>query len=127
MLQLRAREFAPVQWKGKTFQITQTNNSYIFPGMGLGILASGARRVTDAMFTVAAVTLSQRGSVGEDGVARLLPPISDLRALSMEVAKAVARQAQSDGVADACPPDQLKARIHANIWEPHYRAYRKID
>jgi malate dehydrogenase (oxaloacetate-decarboxylating) len=119
--------FYPVDWKGKTFHITQTNNSYIFPGMGLGILASGARRVTDAMFMVAAVTLSQRGSVGEDGMARLLPPISELRPVSVEVAQAVARQAQADGVADPCPPDELDARIHAYVWEPHYRPYCKTD
>lgn len=53
--------FFPVNWKGKTYRIAQTNNSYIFPGMGLGILASGARCVTDAMFMVAAVTLSRQG------------------------------------------------------------------
>jgi malate dehydrogenase (oxaloacetate-decarboxylating) len=119
--------FSPMEWKGKTFRITQTNNSYIFPGMGLGILASGARRVTDAMFMAAAVTLSQRGSIGEHGLARLLPPISELRSVSEDVAKAVARQAQADGVADPCPPDELDARIQAFIWEPRYRPYRKTD
>jgi malate dehydrogenase (oxaloacetate-decarboxylating) len=119
--------FSPVDWKGKTVRITQTNNSYIFPGMGLGILASGARRVTDAMFMAAAVTLSQRGSIGEHGLARLLPPISELRSVSEDVAKAVARQAQADGVADPCPPDELDARIQAFIWEPRYRPYRKTD
>ena len=119
--------FYPVDWKGKTFQITQTNNSYIFPGMGLGILAAGARRVTDAMFMVAAVTLSQRGSVDADGMARLLPPISELRLVSAEIAKAVARQAQIDGVAASCPTNELDARIHAYVWEPRYRPYRKTE
>jgi malate dehydrogenase (oxaloacetate-decarboxylating) len=117
--------FYPVEWKGKTFQITQTNNSYIFPGMGLGILASGARRVSDAMFMVAAVTLSQQGSVGEGGMARLMPPISQLRLVSVEIAKAVARQAQIEGAADPCPTNELDARIHAYVWEPRYRPYRK--
>ena len=119
--------FFPVDWKGATIRVAQTNNSYIFPGMGLGILASGARRVTDAMFMAAAVALSQRGSVDEDGMARLLPPISELRPVSIDVAKAVARQAQADGVADPCTPDEQDARIHAYLWEPHYRPYRKID
>ena len=70
---------------------------------------------------------SQRGSIGEHGLARLLPPISELRSVSEDVAKAVARQAQADGVADPCPPDELDARIQAFIWEPRYRPYRKTD
>ena len=119
--------FFPVDWKGKTYRITQTNNSYIFPGMGLGILASGARRVTDGMFMVAATTLAGLASVGPDGEPRLLPPIADLRKVSVTMAKAVARQAQADGVAPASPPEELDACIEAYVWEPHYRPYVKVD
>ncbi|MGC1301692.1 MAG: NAD-dependent malic enzyme [Caulobacteraceae bacterium] len=119
--------FFPVTWKGKTHKIAQTNNSYIFPGMGLGILAAGATRVTDQMFMVAATTLSGMASVGDDGQPRLLPPISALREVSVEIAKVVARQAQVDGVASICDPDELDARIKAYVWEPHYRPYRKVD
>jgi malate dehydrogenase (oxaloacetate-decarboxylating) len=119
--------FFPVDWKGETYRITQTNNSYIFPGMGLGILASGAKRVTDGMFMVAATTLSRMGTVGDDGQPRLLPPIADLREVSLTMAKAVARQAQDDGVAERCDLAELDARIEAYVWEPHYRPYQKID
>jgi malate dehydrogenase (oxaloacetate-decarboxylating) len=119
--------FFPVDWKGKTYRITQTNNSYIFPGMGLGILASGARRVTDGMFMVAATTLAGMASVDADGEPRLLPPIADLRKVSVAMAKAVARQAQADGVAPASSPEQLDACIEAYVWEPHYRPYVKVD
>lgn len=119
--------FAPVNWNGRTYQITQTNNSYIFPGMGLGILASGARRVTDGMFMAAAVTLSSITAVASDGMPRLLPPISDLRNVSVLIAKAVARRAQIDGVAERSAPAELDARIDAFVWEPRYRPYRKLD
>jgi malate dehydrogenase (oxaloacetate-decarboxylating) len=118
--------FFPVDWKGKTYRITQTNNSYIFPGMGLGILASGARRVTDGMFMVAATTLAGLASVDPDGEPRLLPPIADLRKLSVIMAKAVARQAQADGVAPASSPEELDACIEAYVWDPHYRPYVKV-
>jgi malate dehydrogenase (oxaloacetate-decarboxylating) len=119
--------FAPVNWNGRTYRITQTNNSYIFPGMGLGILASGARRVTDGMFMAAAVTLSSIGTVASDGMPRLLPPISDLRNVSVLIAKAVARRAQIDGVAARCEAAELDACIDAYVWEPRYRPYRKLD
>jgi malate dehydrogenase (oxaloacetate-decarboxylating) len=118
--------FAPVPWKGKTYPISQTNNSFIFPGMGLGVLASGARRVTDAMFMAAAMALARQATFVEDGEAQLLPPIRALRAVSVEIAKAVARQAQRDGVSDACPPDELDARIAAYVWDAHYGPFRKI-
>jgi len=116
-----------VNWNGRTYRITQTNNSYIFPGMGLGILASGARRVTDGMFMAAAVTLSSIGTVASDAMPRLLPPISDLQNVSVLMAKAVARRAQIDGVAEQCEAAELDARIDAYVWEPRYRPYRKLD
>ena len=119
--------FFPVDWKGKTYPIAQTNNSYIFPGMGLAVLASGARRVTDEMFMVAGVTLSRMATTGPDGQAQLLPPIGRLREVSVAIAKAVARQAQRDGVARVCDVETLDGLIAAYVWEPHYRPYRKID
>jgi malate dehydrogenase (oxaloacetate-decarboxylating) len=117
--------FAPVTWQGKTISINQTNNSYIFPGMGLGILASGARRVTDAMFMAAAKVVAgmSPASTGEPG--RLLPPVAQLRAVALAIAKAAARQAQADGVAEPCDAATLDARIAAYVWEPRYLPYRK--
>ena len=117
--------FAPVTWKGKTIPIDQTNNSYIFPGVGLGVLAAGARRVTDAMFMVAGKAVAGLSPTTVDKNGRLLPPVDKLRSVSVAVATAVARQAQADGVADPCDEAALAARIRACVWEPRYRAYRK--
>jgi malate dehydrogenase (oxaloacetate-decarboxylating) len=117
--------FAPVEWKGRKIPIDQTNNSYIFPGMGLGILAAGARRVTDAMFMAAAKVLADMSPTATDKQGRLLPPVSRMRAIAAAVAKSVARQAQADGVAERCDAATLDRRIAALVWEPRYRPYRK--
>src|SRR6202042_2033229 len=102
--------FPPVEYGGKTFAIDQTNNSYIFPGMGLGILAAGARRVSDAMFMVAGKAVAEMSPAATDNQGRLLPPISQLREVSMAVAKAVARQAQADGLAEPSDGSVLDKR-----------------
>ena len=117
--------FAPVEYGGKTYAINQTNNSYIFPGMGLGILAAGARRVSDAMFMAAGKVVAAMSPAVTDHQARLLPPISQLREVSIAVAKAVARQAQADGLAAPCEASVLDARIDAYVWVPRYRPYKK--
>jgi malate dehydrogenase (oxaloacetate-decarboxylating) len=117
--------FAPVTWRGGTICVDQTNNSYIFPGMGLGILAAGARRVTDAMFMAAAKAVAQMSPTATDQHGPLLPPVGQMRAVSLAVAQAVARQAQADGVAPTCDAAILDARIAGSVWEPRYRPYRK--
>ena len=117
--------FAPVEWNGRKIAIDQTNNSYIFPGMGLGILGAGARRVTDAMFMAAAKTVAEMSPAATDKQGRLLPPVGRMRTVSAAVAKSVARQAQADGVAQKCDAATLDERITANVWEPRYRPYRK--
>lgn len=117
--------FPPVQFEGRTVTINQTNNSYIFPGVGLGVLAVGARRVTDAMFMAAGHALAELSPTRTDKNGRLLPPVDQLRPVAVAVATAVARQAQADGVAEPCSADELQARIAACVWEPRYRSYRK--
>jgi malate dehydrogenase (oxaloacetate-decarboxylating) len=116
--------FAPVAWRGQMVPINQTNNSYIFPGVGLGVIAAGARRVNDAMFMAAAKALAALSPAASDPTGRLLPPVSDLRKVSVAVATAVARQAQLDGLADPCEPDAFVERIRSCIWEPVYQPYR---
>jgi malate dehydrogenase (oxaloacetate-decarboxylating) len=116
--------FPPVAWRGKMVPINQTNNSYIFPGVGLGVIASGARRLSDAMFMSAAKALAALSPAASDPSGRLLPPVDDLRKVSVAVATAVARQAQLDGLVDPCEPDVLAERIWSCIWEPVYRPYR---
>ena len=117
--------FPPVQWNGREMKIDQTNNSYIFPGVGLGIIASGARRVTDGMFMAAAKALAGMSPTLTDKTARLLPSVGQLRWVSETIATAVARQAQADGVADHCDESTLRNHIRACIWEPCYHPYRK--
>jgi malate dehydrogenase (oxaloacetate-decarboxylating) len=118
--------FPPVPWNGRTIAIDQTNNSYIFPGMGLGILAAGARRVTDGMFMAAAKAVAHLSPTVGDKNGRLLPPVDQLRAVSLSVAEAVARQAQADGVADLADDVTLSDHIAAHVWEPRYRPYRRV-
>ena len=119
--------FPPLQIAGKAVKVTQTNNSYIFPGVGLGVLAANARRVSDAMFMAAGKAVASISPTVTDRTAELLPPVTELRKVAMVVAKAVARQAQADGVAEPCAPAELDRRIAAHMWEPHYRPYRRID
>ena len=118
--------FSPVTWNGKTTPVDQTNNSYIFPGIGLGVLGARARRVTDGMFMVAAKVVAAMSPTAQDHNGRLLPPVDQLRAVSLAVAKAVAVQAQADGVAEACDETTLAKRIEAMVWEPRYRPYELV-
>ncbi len=115
--------FLPVPWNGQMIPINQTNNSYIFPGMGLGVLASRARRISDAMFMAAAKSVAEMTPGRTDGEERLLPRVSALRSVALAVAKAVARQAQVEGLAEAYPHDLLDARIENYVWEPRYHEY----
>jgi malate dehydrogenase (oxaloacetate-decarboxylating) len=118
--------FAPVSFDGRTRAIDQTNNSYIFPGVGLGVIASDARRVTDGMFMAAALALAELSPTRQAQQAALLPPVTDLRVVAAAVADAVARQAQAEGVADPLAPDELARRIDARMWRPRYRPYRRV-
>jgi malate dehydrogenase (oxaloacetate-decarboxylating) len=115
------------QWDGGEVAICQTNNSYIFPGVGLGLIASGARRVTEAMFMAAARALAELSPTRTDKTAPLLPPVDQLREVARAVAFAVARQALADAVAHPCDEAALAARIEAHVWEPKYRPYAKVS
>jgi malate dehydrogenase (oxaloacetate-decarboxylating) len=114
--------FDPVQHAGVTHAIAQCNNSYVFPAMGLGVLASRARRVTEGMFNVAAVALQDTSPALSDATASLLPPLTDIRRVARHIAKAVAVQAIKDGVADALSSDELDQRINETMWTPQYVA-----
>jgi len=119
--------FAPVEVNGKMVRIAQVNNSYIFPGLALGILVSRARRVTDSMFMAAAKTLASLSPARADKTAALLPPMADSRKIGLVVGEAVARQAIADGVAEGGGEDTLKDRLLAYVWEPVYLPYERID
>ena len=116
--------FVAVKWNDREVPIDQTNNAYIFPGMGLGILSADARRVTDSMFMAAAKSLAELSPVRSSKSGRLLPPVSELRSVSFAVAKAVAIQAIKDGVAGEFDEQFLESRVCGNMWEPIYLPYR---
>ena len=117
--------FEPVNVGGKKVPITQTNNSYIFPGLALGIIAAGARRVTDGMIQAAARELVRHVPTLKDKNGSLLPPISGARELGRSIAQAVGRQAIQDGQAQVADEHELMRELAANIWEPVYVPYER--
>ena len=111
---------APFDYEGTTFTIGQGNNALLYPGLGLGVIVSGASRVTDGMLLAAARAVAGQVDPTEPG-ASLLPPVENLRASSATVAVAVARQAQADGVATASHDNLIQA-VQDAMWQPAYGA-----
>jgi malate dehydrogenase (oxaloacetate-decarboxylating) len=111
--------FPAIVRDGRVIRIGQCNNSFIFPGVGLGVIASGARRVTDAMFVAAARVLSEFAPVLHDPEAPLYPPLEQVRDISFKVALEVAREAQRAGLAEV-DLDNLEQTVRAKMWAPHY-------
>ncbi len=118
--------FPPVQRDGKPFRVDQSNNAYIYPGVGLGAIAAQARHLSDGMFLAAARALAETSPARLDRRANLLPPLTEIKAISVRVARAVALQAQRDGLADAAPELTLDAAIRAKMWEPVYHPYHRL-
>jgi malate dehydrogenase (oxaloacetate-decarboxylating) len=118
--------FAPVQIDGKSFHIDQTNNSYVFPGLALGIIASKAKRVSDAMIMTAAKTLAELSPTRKDKTASLLPPIADSRKIALLVAEGVAHRAIKDGLAGVPDHKAFKDELTASLWNPVYVPYERI-
>lgn len=117
--------FDPVVHNRQTFVPGQANNAYIFPGVGLGIVASGAAHVTDEMFAVAAKALADLVDESDLVVGRIFPPLSEIRMISLKIAVAVARVAYTQGLATHPEPADLEAYIQESMYQPIYKNYVK--
>ena len=115
--------FASFEYEGRTHHFAQTNNSYIFPGVGLAAIATNARRVTDGMFLAAARALAELSPARKDPTDKLLPPLATMREVSQTIAFAVAQQARAEGLLPRNYTDgELKALIAEKTWQPVYRS-----
>jgi len=115
--------FAPVSYGGRTIPIAQCNNVFIFPAMGLGLVASGARRVTDSMMLAAARALAANSPALKDPSASLLPPLTDIRRVAAEIATAVGMEAQRCGQAPRLAESELRRRVATIQWTPAYPSF----
>jgi len=117
--------FPPVEYEGKNYVIGQCNNVFVFPGVGLGVIASTATRVTDRMFLEAAKVVSKYSPILDNPYASLFPRINQLRAISRDVARAVAEEAIREGICTK-PPKDVKQAVLDNMWEPKYASFKKM-
>lgn len=118
--------FLPVTHNGKVHYISQCNNSYIFPGIGLGVIASQATRVTDNMLMASSMALADCSPKLQNPDADLLPDLNDLQKVSKIIAFKVAQAAIADGVALPLSDELLLKGIEDNFWKPEYRRYKRI-
>ena len=118
--------FAPVLYQDRIYNISQCNNSYIFPGIGLGVIASGARRVTENMLMAAANALADCSPKLQNPEADLLPDLSQIQQISKIIALKVAQAAMHDEIASKMSLIELEQKIEDNFWKPEYRTYSRI-
>ena len=119
--------FDSVELNGSPVHIAQTNNSYIFPGLALGILVSRARRVSEGMIMASAIALAEQSPARKDRNAPLLPPIADSRNVSLRVAEAVGIQAMAERLADVADPQTFFEELRSYPWEPVYPRFERLS
>jgi len=115
--------FAPVTFQGRTFVPGQGNNAYIFPGVGLGVVATEARRVTDSMFLIAARALADQVLESDFKLGRIYPALQRIREVSVVIATAVAEEAYRLKLARRPRPKDLAAFIKSQMYVPTYPSY----
>jgi malate dehydrogenase (oxaloacetate-decarboxylating) len=118
--------YSPLKRDGADFKVDQTNNSYIFPGIGLGAVAVKAGRITDPMLMAAARALAGLSPARLDPTKNLLPPVGSLRDVAVTVAIAVAAQACREGLATGIDEAEVADRVREKIWLPSYAPYQRI-
>jgi malate dehydrogenase (oxaloacetate-decarboxylating) len=119
--------FEPIEYQGKTYPIAQCNNSYIFPGIGLAVVAANISRITDDMLQVASETLAAASPLANNESDELLPPLTAIAQLSKDIAFAIAQVAFRQNLALPMSDEELLAKIERNFWKPVYRQYRRTS
>ena len=119
--------FGQINYDGKSYEIAQCNNAYIFPGIGLGVVAVGARIISDEMIMASSETLAENSPLVNKGEGALLPELVELPSLSRKIAFNVAKVAMEQGHALTISDEELQARIEGNYWNPEYRPYKRVS
>lgn len=119
--------FEPVEYEGRSFPIAQCNNSYIFPGIGLGVIAAKARLISDEMLMAASNALADASPLANTGSGALLPPLTEIAELSKKIAFAVAKVAMQQDLALEMTDEALQTTIEKNFWEAEYRPYKRVS
>jgi malate dehydrogenase (oxaloacetate-decarboxylating)(NADP+) len=115
--------FDPVEIGGRRLVPGQGNNAYIFPGVGLGAIASRARTIEDEMFLAAARALAREVGEGDLDQGRIYPSLTRVREVSATIATAVATIAWERGLAQAPRPDDVRAHVESLMFDPRYPEY----
>jgi malate dehydrogenase (oxaloacetate-decarboxylating) len=115
--------FPPVDYNGKKYPIAQCNNVYIFPGVGLGIVACKTHKVTEKMFIKAAHVLSEHAPMLKDPTAGIFPSLEDLRDISREIAIAIGHVAEDEDLVPKSSPQEIQQRVDQKMWYPEYPIY----
>jgi malate dehydrogenase (oxaloacetate-decarboxylating) len=111
-------------WQGKPYPIAQCNNALVFPGIGLGVIAAKAKRVTDKMLWAACTALHRAAPIHQDINAPLLPAMENAKGSAREIALAVAKQAREEGVAGILDSENIEECVDRKIWEAKYLPFR---
>lgn len=119
--------FKPVVYNDKTFPIAQCNNAYIFPGIGLGVVAAKAKRVSDEMLMAASNALADASPLVNYGTGSLLPSLTEIAQLSRHIAFAVGKVAMEQGLALELSDEALEQSIERNFWKAEYRPYKRVS
>ena len=114
-----------IEFNGRSIPVAQCNNVYVFPAIGLGAIASGATRVTEAMLMAASRALADASPLVRNGEGALLPEIGTICEVTRSIAFEVGKAAQQSGVAEKMSDDALSQSIKDNFWLPHYRPYKR--
>ncbi len=119
--------FTPVEYQGKSYEIAQCNNSYIFPGLGLAVVAANINRISDEMLMAASEILAQESPLANTGEGKLLPPLESIAELSKKIAFSVAKVAIKQKFALEVSDTVLLTQIEHNFWQPSYRQYKRVS